>query len=180
MCCLFQQVRLRHPNYPRLRNPIWFVKKERTVSIDDRAYHTGLYRLSLQLWSQEEDKKASFTCSFKHMLSWTPVVTCKMSKWYLISHYVHWTFSVWTISIATAVLVFKLLILPTGVMIQILLPSPVKSQSVMPGNLANQKISSLWSIHQSHAYRHVSIAVMVASCQRLLKGFFRPAYLLLL
>ncbi|KDR10699.1 39S ribosomal protein L3, mitochondrial [Zootermopsis nevadensis] len=30
LCCLFQQVRLKHQNYPRLRNPIWFVKKERT------------------------------------------------------------------------------------------------------------------------------------------------------
>jgi len=25
-------------NYPRLRNPIWFVRKERTVSLADSAY----------------------------------------------------------------------------------------------------------------------------------------------
>ncbi|PSN57774.1 hypothetical protein C0J52_07268 [Blattella germanica] len=30
VCCFLQQVRHRKPNYPRLRQPIWFAKKDRT------------------------------------------------------------------------------------------------------------------------------------------------------
>ncbi|KAJ9594839.1 hypothetical protein L9F63_013876, partial [Diploptera punctata] len=60
--CIFQQVRcITRKNYPRLRQPIWFMKKERTVSIlfsfDNLGYSFFLnisYLLKLKYYKYEE------------------------------------------------------------------------------------------------------------------------------
>jgi len=48
-------------HYPRLRNPIWFVRKERTVSLADNAYSNITYVVK-----QVANERDIFKCVFVH------------------------------------------------------------------------------------------------------------------